>query len=57
MEPPKQRRFRITITVDADEWHLAARELERVTDHVVDHGPVCNSVSGGWSHYPEASGE
>ena len=54
-EPKPKRCYDITVRVGADTWEDAARELERVALHVVDHGPECNQVSGGpdsgsWVH-------
>lgn len=46
MEKPK-RAFEINIRIGADSWELVKEELERVVAHVIDHGPVCDSVSGG----------
>ena len=43
------RRFEVTITVSADSWEDASRVIEDLLPHIVDHGPRCNSVSGGYS--------
>ena len=43
------RRFEIVVTVSADDWESAQREVARVLDHVAEHGPQCNMASGGYS--------
>ncbi len=43
------RAFEITIRVGADTWEDAIAELLRMAYHIEEHGPNCNSVSGGYS--------
>lgn len=48
--PPAPRRaFDVTIRVGADTWEAAQWALGRLIRHVIDHGPECNMVSGGYS--------
>lgn len=44
-----KRRFTIDISIGADDWDTARRELLEVADHIAQHGPECSSVSGGYS--------
>lgn len=41
-----QRRWMLELNIQADEWPWIVRELERLAPHIVEHGPICNSVSG-----------
>ena len=45
-EPPKHA-FELTIRIGGEDWIQTVRELERLTDHVIEHGPRCTMVSGG----------
>lgn len=48
-EPQKpHRRFELEIHVGADDWETVLRELQRLTAHLEEHGPACDSVSGGY---------
>lgn len=46
------RRFEVTLQVGADDWEALARQLRWATEHLIDHGPECNSILGGYdSHH------
>ena len=47
MSNTPKRCYTITVVVGGDTWADAARQLQQVADHVVDHGPECNETSGG----------
>jgi hypothetical protein len=42
-----KRRFEIIVSLSADDWQTAKRELADLAEHIADHGPECTSVSGG----------
>ena len=53
-----KRRFTVTIEVGGDAWIDVARSLRELLPHIEDHGPKCDSVSGGvssghWVHVVE----
>ena len=39
--------FEIRVSVSAHRWEDVADEVERIADHLREHGPICNSVAGG----------
>lgn len=39
--------FELTVRVGSCDWELLVDELERTAQHVREHGPTCNLVSGG----------
>lgn len=41
-----RRAYELTLRVSADTWDDAVAEMRRVTEHVEEHGPGCNSISG-----------
>ena len=41
------RAFEIDIHIGADTWEDAASEVERVMQHIIEHGQQCGMVSGG----------
>ena len=49
MKDRPHRAFEIDIHIGSDTWEDAAREVERVLSHVVEHGQRCGLVSGGYS--------
>lgn len=53
-----KRRFSVTIEAGGDTWDDVARTLRDLLPHIEDHGPTCESVSGGcssghWVHVAE----
>lgn len=48
MEPP-QKRFKVTLVIEAWDWQDVLHEAESVVDHIREHGPACSSVMGGGS--------
>lgn len=44
---PPRRAAEIDVRVGANNWDDAVRELKWTVEHVEDHGPSCQSVSGG----------
>jgi len=48
MSPPR-RAFELTIKIGGDTWRDVLRDLLDTARHVEQHGPQCNSVSGGYS--------
>jgi len=44
-----RRRFHVAIVVDGDTWEDVAQSLRELLPHVEEHGPKCDSVSGGYS--------
>jgi hypothetical protein len=48
MKPP-QKRFKVTLVIEAWDWEDVVRETENLAMHLEDHGPVCASVMGGGS--------
>lgn len=48
MEKP-ERAYTINIKVSADDWEACIAELNFIVDHVIEHGEICSSVSGGYS--------
>ena len=44
-----RRKYDITIEIGGDEWEDAQNEIERVLQHITEHGPECSLVSGGCS--------
>lgn len=45
--PPPSPTFELTVKVGSCDWSLVVEELERTAQHVREHGPTCNLVSGG----------
>lgn len=43
------RRFEVTIRVSGDTWDGTLAEIDRLAEHVRDHGSKCDQVSGGYS--------
>lgn len=43
------RAFEIDIHIGADTWEDAADEVERVMQHIIEHGQQCGMASGGYS--------
>lgn len=48
MEPP-QKRFKVTLVIEAWDWEDVIRETENLAMHLEGHGPACTSVMGGGS--------
>ena len=48
MEPP-QKRFKVTLTIEAWQWKDVLQEIEELHAHLGDHGSECRSVMGGGS--------
>ncbi len=48
MNAPK-RAFELIVTIGADTWADALVEMDRLADHIREHGPRCHVVSGGCS--------
>lgn len=44
-----RRAFELTLRISADTWDDALAEARRVLEHIEEHGPGCNSISGGTS--------
>lgn len=44
-----RRAYELTLCISADTWDNAVAEMRRVVEHVEEHGPGCNSISGGSS--------
>ncbi len=42
------RRYEIRVSVSGDDWPSAVRQLREMADHVEEHGPTCELVSGGY---------
>lgn len=45
MKRPR-RAFELRLDVDGDTWEDVANQLESIVQHVVSHGPKCESVGG-----------
>lgn len=48
MEIPR-RRFEVTLKLSGDDWKSIIHEMDFLSRELEEHGPVCNSVSGGYS--------
>lgn len=46
IKPPK-RCYQLKINVGGDTWEDVIWQLKDLVDHVIDHGPECQMVSGG----------
>lgn len=46
MKPPR-RKYELKVKIGADSWGDLTYELKYLLSHILDHGPQCNSVSGG----------
>lgn len=42
------RRFEMTMRISGDDWPEVLRMLEDYAQHVADHGPACDRVTGGY---------
>ncbi|RIL03113.1 MAG: hypothetical protein DCC71_15390 [Proteobacteria bacterium] len=40
--------FELTLHVGACDWPSVVREVQRLAEHVEEHGPDCNMSSGGY---------
>lgn len=52
MSVKPQRRFRLEVTIEGDEWADVEERLHEVLPHVLEHGPICTALSAG----PSSSG-
>lgn len=52
MSTKPQRRFRLELTIEGDEWSDVDERLREVLPHVLEHGPICTALSAG----PSSSG-
>lgn len=43
------RRFEVEIRISGDSWPDVVSEARRLLEHVPEHGPNCDLVSGGYS--------
>lgn len=46
-ETPKHA-FELKLTIGAHYWDDVLVRLDELATHIREHGPVCNSASGGW---------
>lgn len=44
-----RRKYLLHVEIDGHEWKHVVYELQRQVDHIIQHGPKCNSVGGGGS--------
>ena len=47
MTEKPHRAFELNIAIGGDSWPDVLQQLQELAWHIRDHGPECNSVSGG----------
>lgn len=46
---PPRRRFEVVVSISGDAWEDVAAAVRELLPDLVEHGPKCNSISGGYT--------